>query len=254
MRFFSGIIRTFVPLNLKNGVYYKVYQEMYYSEEEIAGSLETPVFKTVAEAAKALGQETCVIGGWVRDLFLRRPSKDVDIVTVGSGIELARMVARKLGRKARLTVFKTYGTAQVKAGDLELEFVGARKESYTRDSRKPIVENCTLEDDRSRRDFTINTLAVCLNEEHFGKLIDPFGGLADLEALRIVTPGDPDVTFGDDPLRMMRAVRFTTQLGFFIDPDTFDAMMRNRRRIDIVSGERIADELNKIILSPKPSA
>jgi poly(A) polymerase len=226
---------------------------MYYNEEEIAEYLSAPVFRTIADVVAALGQETYVIGGFVRDLFLRRPSKDVDIVTVGSGIELAKAVARKLGREAKLTVFRNFGTAQVKAGDMELEFVGARKESYSRDSRKPVVEDGTLEDDQNRRDFTINALALCLNRERFGELVDPFGGLDDLEALRIVTPADPDVTFSDDPLRMMRAVRFASQLGFFIDPDTFDAILRNRQRIDIVSGERIADELNKIILSPRPS-
>jgi poly(A) polymerase len=226
---------------------------MYYSEEDIAGCLEEPVFQTIAEAAGALRQETYVIGGWVRDMFLHRPSKDVDVVTVGSGIELAQAVARKLGRRAKLTVFKTFGTAQVKAGDLELEFVGARKESYAHDSRKPVVEDGTLEDDLNRRDFTINALALCLNEDRFGKLVDPFHGLEDLAALRIATPGDPDVTFSDDPLRMMRAVRFASQLGFFIDPDTFDAMTRNRHRLEIVSEERIAGELNKIILSPRPS-
>ncbi|MDR1335285.1 MAG: CCA tRNA nucleotidyltransferase [Tannerella sp.] len=226
---------------------------MYYNKEEIAGHVSAPVFQTVADAVAALGQETYVIGGFVRDLFLRRPSKDIDIVTVGSGIELAKAVARRLGRGAGLTVFRNFGTAQVKAGDLELEFVGARKESYTRGSRKPVVEEGTLEDDQIRRDFTVNALALCLNRERFGELVDPFGGLDDLEALRIVTPTDPDVTFSDDPLRMMRAVRFASQLGFFIDPDTFDAIARNRQRIHIISGERIADELNKIILSPRPS-
>ncbi|MDR2138564.1 MAG: CCA tRNA nucleotidyltransferase [Tannerella sp.] len=227
---------------------------MYYNREEIVGYLSAPIFQTVADVVAALGgQETYLIGGFVRDMFLRRPSKDIDIVTVGSGIELARAVARQLGREAGLTVFRNFGTAQVKAGHLELEFVGARKESYARDSRKPVVENGTLEDDQKRRDFTVNALALCLNRERFGELVDPFGGLDDLEALRIVTPMDPDVTFSDDPLRMMRAVRFASQLGFFIDPDTFDAIIRNRQRIEIISGERIADELNKIILSPKPS-
>ncbi|MDR2040759.1 MAG: CCA tRNA nucleotidyltransferase [Tannerella sp.] len=226
---------------------------MYYNKEEIAGYLSEPVFGMIADVVAAMGQETYVIGGFVRDLFLRRPSKDVDIVTLGSGIELAKAVARKLGKGAKLTVFRRFGTAQVKAGGLELEFVGARKESYSRDSRKPVVEDGTLEEDQNRRDFTINALALCLNRERFGELIDPFGGLDDLEALRIVTPADPDATFGDDPLRMMRAVRFASQLGFFIDADTFEAILRNRQRMEIVSGERIAEELNKIILSPRPS-
>ena len=189
----------------------------------------------------------------MRDIFLNRPSKDIDIVAVGSGIELAKAVARKLGKRATLSVFKNFGTAQVKAGDLELEFVGARRESYSHDSRKPIVEDGTLEDDQNRRDFTINALALCLNKDRYGELIDPFGGLDDMEDLIIRTPLDPDITFSDDPLRMMRAVRFATQLGFFIDPDTFDAIIRNRERISIISKERIVDELNKIMLSPKPS-
>ena len=197
--------------------------------------------------------EAYVIGGYVRDIFLNRHSKDIDIVAVGSGIELAKAVARKLGKRATLSVFKNFGTAQVKAGDLELEFVGARRESYSHDSRKPIVEDGTLEDDQNRRDFTINALALCLNKDRYGELIDPFGGLDDMEDLIIRTPLDPDITFSDDPLRMMRAVRFATQLGFFIDPDTFDAIIRNRERISIISKERIVDELNKIMLSPKPS-
>ncbi|GAB6393863.1 MAG: tRNA nucleotidyltransferase [Bacteroidales bacterium] len=210
-------------------------------------------FSIVSEAADGLGTEAYVIGGYVRDLFLRRPSEDIDIVVVGSGIELARAVAGRLGKGSRLTVFRNFGTAQVKSGTLEMEFVGARKESYSRNSRKPIVEDGTLEDDLNRRDFTINALAICLNRERYGELIDPFEGLRDMENLTIRTPLDPDVTFSDDPLRMLRAARFASQLGFFIDPDTFDAMARNRERIAIVSKERIAGELNKIILSPKPS-
>lgn len=210
-------------------------------------------FHLVSEAADELGVEVYVIGGYVRDIFLNRPSKDIDVVAVGSGIELAKAVARKLGRGAHLSVFKNFGTAQVKAGDLELEFVGARRESYSRDSRKPIVEDGTLEDDQNRRDFTINALALCLNKDRYGELVDPFGGLDDMDELTIRTPLDPDITFSDDPLRMMRAVRFATQLGFYIDPDTFDAIIRNRERISIISRERIVDELNKIILSPKPS-
>ena len=226
---------------------------MYLTEQELQSHLSSPSFRLVSEAADELGLEAYVIGGYVRDIFLNRPSKDIDIVAVGSGIELAKAVARKLGKGANLSVFKNFGTAQVKASDLELEFVGARRESYSHDSRKPIVEDGTLEDDQNRRDFTINALALCLNKDRFGELIDPFGGLDDMEDLIIRTPLDPDITFSDDPLRMMRAVRFATQLGFFIDPDTFDAIIRNRERISIISKERIVDELNKIMLSPKPS-
>ena len=226
---------------------------MYLTEQELQSHLSSPSFRLVSEAADELGLEAYVIGGYVRDIFLNRHSKDIDIVAVGSGIELAKAVARKLGKRTTLSVFKNFGTAQVKAGDLELEFVGARRESYSHDSRKPIVEDGTLEDDQNRRDFTINALALCLNKDRYGELIDPFGGLDDMEDLIIRTPLDPDITFSDDPLRMMRAVRFATQLGFFIDPDTFDAIIRNRERISIISKERIVDELNKIMLSPKPS-
>jgi tRNA nucleotidyltransferase/poly(A) polymerase len=222
-------------------------------KKEILKHLSSEPFRIVSEAAGRLGLETYVIGGYVRDIFLRRPSKDIDIVTVGSGIELAKEVARELGRSTRLSVFKNFGTAQLKNKELEIEFVGARKESYQRDSRKPIVEDGTLEDDQNRRDFTINTLALCLNKEQYGELIDPFDGLRDMEYQIIRTPLDPDITFSDDPLRMMRAIRFASQLGFFIDPDTFDAIVRNKERIRIISEERIADELNKIICSPKPS-
>ena len=226
---------------------------MYINEEEIVNHISAKPFHLISEAAEELGVEVYVIGGYVRDIFLNRPSKDIDVVAVGSGIELAKRVAKKIGRGAYLSVFKNFGTAQVKAGDLELEFVGARKESYSHDSRKPVVEDGTLEDDQNRRDFTINALALCLNKERYGELVDPFGGLEDMDELTIRTPLDPDVTFSDDPLRMMRAVRFATQLGFFIDPDTFDAIIRNRERISIISKERIVDELNKIVLSPKPS-
>ena len=226
---------------------------MYISEEEILEHISARPFRLVSEAADEMGVETYVIGGYVRDIFLNRPSKDIDIVVVGSGIELAKQVAAKLGRRAQLSVFKNFGTAQVKCGDLELEFVGARRESYSHDSRKPVVEDGTLEDDQNRRDFTINALALCLNKARYGELVDPFGGLDDMEELTIRTPLDPDITFSDDPLRMMRAIRFATQLGFFIDPPTFDAIIRNRERIEIISKERIVDELNKIILSPKPS-
>ncbi len=226
---------------------------MYIDQDEIQKHITGKPFQIISEAADELGVEAYVIGGYVRDIFLYRPSKDIDIVAVGSGIELAKAVARKLGSRAHLSVFKNFGTAQVKAGDLELEFVGARKESYSHDSRKPIVEDGTLEDDQNRRDFTINALALCLNKDRYGELIDPFGGLDDMEELTIRTPLDPDITFSDDPLRMMRAIRFATQLGFFIDPDTFDAIARNKQRIEIISKERIIDELNKIVLSPKPS-
>ena len=226
---------------------------MYIDKEVIDKHLSSRTFRQVSEAADELGLEAYVIGGYVRDIFLRRPSKDIDIVAVGSGIEVAKAVARKMGRNAHLSVFKNFGTAQVKLGDIELEFVGARKESYTRDSRKPIVEDGTLEDDQNRRDFTINALALCLNASRYGELVDPFDGLGDMDRLTIRTPLDPDITFSDDPLRMMRAVRFATQLGFDIDPVTFEAIERNKERIDIISRERIIDELNKIILSPRPS-
>ena len=226
---------------------------MYIDEEEIGRRLAAKPFRLVSEAADELGMEAYVIGGYVRDIFLNRPSKDIDVVAVGSGIELAKAVAGKLGRGAHLSVFKNFGTAQVKAGDLELEFVGARRESYSHDSRKPIVEDGTLEDDQNRRDFTINALALCLNRARYGELVDPFGGLEDMEDLTIRTPLDPDITFSDDPLRMMRAVRFASQLGFDIDADTFVAIERNKERIAIISKERIVDELNKIVLSPKPS-
>ncbi len=197
--------------------------------------------------------ECYVVGGYVRDLFLQRPSKDIDIVVVGSGIAMAKALGKRLGQGAHLSVFKNFGTAQLKFGNTELEFVGARKESYTHDSRKPIVEDGTLEDDQNRRDFTINALAVCLNQARFGELVDPFGGIEDMKERTIRTPLDPDITFSDDPLRMMRCIRFATQLNFYIDDETFYSLHRNRERIAIISKERIAEELNKIILSPTPS-
>ena len=215
--------------------------------------LQHKIFKTIGEIADEMGKECYVIGGFVRDIFLKRPSKDIDIVTVGSGIELAEAVAKKLGKNAHLSVFKNFGTAQIKHKDLEIEFVGARKESYARDSRKPIVEDGTLEDDQIRRDFTINALAICLNKARFGELIDPFEGLRDLENFILRTPADPDITFSDDPLRMMRGIRFSAQLGFFLEERTFDAIVRNHERISIVSGERITDEINKIMMSRRPS-
>ncbi len=215
--------------------------------------IENPVLRMVGEEADRLGLECYVIGGWVRDLFLHRPSDDIDIVVVGSGILLAEKVAKRLGKGARLSVFKTYGTAQVKKGDLELEFVGARRESYQHDSRNPIVEDGTLQEDQDRRDFTINAMAICLNANHYGELLDPFDGIGDLERCIIRTPLDPDITFSDDPLRMMRAIRFATQLGFNLDGETFDAIERNKQRIEIITRERIDEELNKIMLSRRPS-
>lgn len=211
------------------------------------------IFELISQTADELGLECYVVGGYVRDLFLKRPSKDIDVVVVGSGIKAAETFGKKLGRGSHVSVFKTFGTAQVKYHDTEVEFVGARKESYTHDSRKPIVENGTLEDDQNRRDFTINAMAVCMNKNRFGELVDPFGGQADLKNRIIRTPLDPDITFSDDPLRMMRCIRFATQLNFYIDDETFDALERNKERINIISKERIADELNKILLSPIPS-
>lgn len=237
--------------------------------------IENPVLRMVGEEADKLGLECYVIGGWVRDLFLHRPSDDIDVVVVGSGIALAEAVAKRLGKKAHLSVFKTYGTAQVKwrkptpslpegKETIEIEFVGARKESYTRDSRNPIVEDGTLKEDQDRRDFTINAMAICLNNGEglpvtgygklrYGELLDPFDGIGDLERCIIRTPLDPDITFSDDPLRMMRAIRFATQLGFNVDAETFDAIARNKERIGIITRERIAEELNKIMLSSRPS-
>lgn len=212
-----------------------------------------PIFKLISEVVEEQQVEAYVIGGFVRDKLLHRESKDIDIVVVGSGIELAERVAERLGPRAKVSVFKNFGTAMVKCKDLELEFVGARKESYRSDSRKPIVENGTLEDDQKRRDFTINALAMGLNEHNYGELVDPFNGVEDLENYIIRTPLDPDTTFSDDPLRMIRAIRFATQLGFTIEPETLKSIARNRERIAIVSKERINDELNKILLSPIPS-
>lgn len=226
---------------------------MYFTKEELIRYISAKPFRLVSEAADELGVEAYVVGGYVRDIFLHRPSKDIDIVTVGSGIALAEVVAKKIGRKVSLSVFKNFGTALIKTKDFELEFVGARKESYTHDSRKPVVEDGTLEDDQNRRDFTINALAICLNKDRYGELVDPFDGLYDMEDRIIRTPLDPDITFSDDPLRMMRGIRFATQLGFDLEPETFDAIERNKERIHIISGERIVEELNKIILSPKAS-
>ncbi|WP_372947946.1 CCA tRNA nucleotidyltransferase [Mariniphaga sp.] len=215
--------------------------------------LKDKIFEYIANGAEQIGQETYVIGGYVRDLFLNRRSKDIDIVTLGSGIELAEHIARNLKPRPNVTVFKNFGTAQLKYRNFEIEFVGARKESYRSDSRKPIVENGTLEDDQNRRDFTINALALSLNKENFGELSDPFNGLKDMEEKIIRTPLDPNITFSDDPLRMMRAIRFSTQLDFEIEATTLQAIAANRDRIKIVSSERIADELNKIMMAKKPS-
>lgn len=232
--------------------------------QNYADKLNDPIFRLVGDVADEMGKECYVIGGWVRDMFLHRPSKDIDIVVVGSGIELATAVAQRIGKGAHLSVFRNYGTAQVKinnpqrtihseSGISELEFVGARKESYHRDSRNPVVEDGTLEDDQNRRDFTINALALCLNKQRYGELLDPFGGLQDLEECLIYTPLDPDITFSDDPLRMLRGIRFASQLGFFLTEETFDAIQRNAERIKIITPERIIDELNKIMLSRRPS-
>ncbi|MBQ8580620.1 MAG: HD domain-containing protein [Alistipes sp.] len=214
--------------------------------------LSNPIFRRIARIAKEQGVDAYVVGGYVRDYYLRRPSTDVDVVVVGSGIALAEALGRELHTK--VSIYKTFGTAMLRTRDgVEVEFVGARRESYTRDSRKPQVEAGTLEDDQRRRDFTINALAWSLSEEHFGALVDPFGGMEDMEDCLIRTPCDPDITFSDDPLRMMRAVRFAAQLGFTIDDETFEAICRNAERIHIVSRERIITELNKIVLSPVPS-
>jgi poly(A) polymerase len=215
--------------------------------------LTHPIFKTIADCANQLGVDAYVIGGFVRDIYLGRESKDIDVVTIGKGIELAELVHKQLGEEAHLSVFKNFGTAQVKINDLEIEFVGARKESYNRDSRKPIVEDGTLENDQDRRDFTINALAIGLSKSNFGKLLDPFNGVGDIENKILRTPLEPEVTYSDDPLRMMRAIRFSSQLGFTIEKESLDAISKNKSRISIVSKERITDELNKIILSPIPS-
>ena len=223
------------------------------SDAELAQLLDKDIFHKISETADRLGLECYVVGGYVRDLFLERPSNDIDVVVVGSGISMAEALKKQLGGRAHLSVFRNFGTAQVKYNGLEVEFVGARKESYSHDSRKPVVEDGTLEDDQNRRDFTINALAVCLNGARFGELVDPFDGLADLEDGIIRTPLDPDITFSDDPLRMLRCVRFAAQLNFFIEDETFDALTRNADRIKIISGERVQEELNKIMMTATPS-
>ena len=228
-----------------------------YSDAALAKILDQEIFHQISRVADAMGVECYVVGGYVRDIFLERPSSDIDVVIVGSGIAVAEQLKQQLGRKAHISVFRNFGTAQVKfyqkGREFEVEFVGARKESYSRDSRKPIVENGTLEDDQNRRDFTINAMAICLNCKRFGELVDPFNGIADLEDGIIATPLDPEITFSDDPLRMMRCIRFATQLNFQIEEETFEALSRMAERIKIVSGERIEVELNKIMMSPHPS-
>ena len=235
------------------------------SQSQFAEHLSAPHFQKLTQTVDTLGLEAYIVGGYVRDFILKRPSKDVDVVVVGSGIEVAQAFSKTLGKGATCSVFRNFGTAQVKwrhwvtvdgkrvLQEEEIEFVGARKESYSHDSRKPIVEDGTLDDDQRRRDFTINALAICLNQSRLGELVDPFDGLVDLEEGIIATPLDPDITFSDDPLRMMRCVRFATQLNFQIEEETFEALSRNKERIKIISAERIIDELNKIMLAPHPS-
>ena len=230
------------------------------SHDDILRQLDHPFFRLISETAEELGLDCYVIGGWVRDLYLERPSSDIDIVVVDEtkqtkrpGIAIAEALRHKLGKKAHIAIYKNFGTAQLKHKQLEIEFVGARKESYDRNSRKPMTEDGTLKEDQDRRDFTINAMALCLNRDRFGELVDPFDGLADLENKTIATPLDPDITFSDDPLRMMRCIRFATQLDFHIEEETFEALGRNKERIKIISAERIADELNKILLSLTPS-
>lgn len=223
------------------------------TREEIIEALSHPIFHRIGEVADEQGMECYVVGGYVRDLFLQRPSKDIDVVVVGSGIDMAEALGKHLGKGAHVSLFRNFGTAQVKWKNQEIEFVGARRESYQRNSRKPIVEDGTLEDDQNRRDFTINAMAVCLNAERFGELVDPFNGVWDLEDRIIATPLDPDITFSDDPLRMMRCIRFATQLNFTIEPETFEALTRNKERIKIISAERIIDELQKIMASDAPA-
>ena len=230
-----------------------------YSDKALANILDKPIFRQISAVADQLGVECYVVGGYVRDIFLERPSDDIDVVVVGSGIDVASALKKRLGRKAHLSVFRNFGTAQVKvpmSGEgsfLEIEFVGARRESYSHDSRKPVVEDGTLEDDQNRRDFTINAMAICLNSGRFGELVDPFNGLADLQDGIIATPLEPEVTFSDDPLRMMRCIRFATQLNFQIEEETFTALQHMAERISIVSGERIEVELNKIMMARHPS-
>ena len=230
-----------------------------YSDDELAQILDNDIFHLISDVADDMQLECYLVGGYVRDIFLDQPSDDIDCVVVGSGIKIATELKKRLGKKAYLSVFKNFGTAQVKvmsAGNrppVEIEFVGARRESYQRDSRKPIVEDGTLEDDQNRRDFTINAMAICLNKDRFGELVDPFGGLDDLWDGIIRTPLDPDITFSDDPLRMLRCIRFATRFNFLIEDETFQALERNTERLKIISKERISEELNKILMTNTPS-
>ena len=228
-----------------------------YSDAALAQILDQEIFHQISRVADQMDVECYVVGGYVRDIFLERPSNDIDVVVVGSGIAVAEQLKHQLGKKAHLSVFRNFGTAQVKfrqkGREYEIEFVGARRESYSHDSRKPVVEDGTLEDDQNRRDFTINAMAICLNSQRFGELVDPFNGIADLEDGIIATPLDPEITFSDDPLRMMRCIRFATQLNFQIEDATYEALQRMADRIKIVSGERIEVELNKIMMAPHPS-
>ena len=230
-----------------------------YSDDELAQILDNDIFHLISDVADKMQLECYLVGGYVRDIFLDQPSDDIDCVVVGSGIKIATELKKRLGRKAYLSVFKNFGTAQVKvmsSGNrppVEIEFVGARRESYQRDSRKPIVEDGTLEDDQNRRDFTINAMAICLNKDRFGELVDPFGGLDDLWDGIIRTPLDPDITFSDDPLRMLRCIRFATRFNFLIEDETFKALERNTERLKIISKERISEELNKILMTKTPS-
>ena len=230
-----------------------------YSDDELAQILDNDIFHLISDVADDMQLECYLVGGYVRDIFLDQPSDDIDCVVVGSGIKIATELKKRLGRKAYLSVFKNFGTAQVKvmsSGNrppVEIEFVGARRESYQRDSRKPNVGDGTLEDDQNRRDFTINAMAICLNKDRFGELVDPFGGLDDLWDGIIRTPLDPDITFSDDPLRMLRCIRFATRFNFFIEDETFQALERNTERLKIISKERISEELNKILMTKTPS-
>ena len=249
--FFKGglsVFPDFPYLCTPKAIFMKIY-----SDAELAQIIDKDIFRLISQTADDMHMECYVVGGYVRDIFLERPSQDIDVVVVGSGIEIATALKQRIGKKAHLSVFRNFGTAQVKYGDTEVEFVGARRESYRRDSRKPIVEDGTLEDDQNRRDFTINAMAICLNHDRFGQLVDPFDGIGDLIDGYIRTPLDPNITFSDDPLRMMRCVRFATQLNFRIDDETFDALGRNAERIRIISAERVSDELNKIMMAKTPS-
>ena len=216
-------------------------------------NFDSPVFQSIQKVSERMNIPAYVVGGWVRDFLLQRPTKDIDIVVLGDGPEFAKEVAVEIGRKSSLSIFKNFGTANLKWDGNELEFVGARKESYGSNSRNPIVEKGTLDDDLSRRDFTINALAISLNKEDYGTLVDKFNGIQDLEKGIIRTPLEPDITFSDDPLRMMRALRFASQLNFKLYPETFHSIQKNRERLSIISQERITDEMNKIILSSQPS-